>query len=185
MMHKIFYVLILVIFTLVGITADAGQVGMAPIQKIPQHGHSGATDGGTLNAPTLRVYRLSSQTLTCGAGAIIAFNGISIDNKGWFNTSTYRYTPQQPGKYLITLVVNTTATTATYSLIDIQKNGAITMHVSGAAWSSTYVGLTLSDIISMNGTTDYIDANAQINGASACQLIGTTNTVLNIMRISN
>ena len=71
---------------------------------------------------------------------------------GWFNTSTYRFTPQKAGYWEITasydVYRNSEASMA------IRKNGGVV----AAAGSFNAVAQQVTKIVYLNGSTDYVDA---------------------------
>lgn len=81
----------------------------------------------------------------------IVNNTVNVPS-GWFNTSTYRFTPQKAGYWEIT---------ATYDVyrnseasMAIRKNGAVV----AAAGSFNAVAQQVTKIVYLNGSTDYVDA---------------------------
>lgn len=81
----------------------------------------------------------------------IVNNTVNVPS-GWFNTSTYRFTPQKAGYWEIT---------ATYDIyrnseasMAIRKNGGVV----AAAGSFNSVAQQVTKIVYLNGSTDYVDA---------------------------
>ena len=81
----------------------------------------------------------------------IVNNTVNVPS-GWFNTSTYRFTPQKSGYWEIT---------ATYDVyrnseasMAIRKNGGVV----AAAGSFNAVAQQVTKIVYLNGSTDYVDA---------------------------
>ena len=70
---------------------------------------------------------------------------------GWFNTSTYRFTPQKAGYWRITAAYDIYRGDNVEASIAITKNGAVQTGVGGFG---TVAGIT-TRIIYLNGTTDY------------------------------
>lgn len=66
------------------------------------------TISGNLNAAGnyyVKLARLSDQTITAGADAIIQFSGVA-DPNNWYNSSTYRTTPTVAGNYCINVMAS-------------------------------------------------------------------------------
>lgn len=122
----------------------------------------------------------SSQTLTSGATTKIQFDTESYDlNSDYDNSTNYRFTPTIAGKYLITSNVNLDNTTA-YSFVEIHKNGAAYARQLTDSDTSLNVGMNISHILDMNGTTDYVEIYVRqasgsnlnvLNGKFAGQLL--------------
>jgi len=88
----------------------------------------------------------------------IAFNNIVTDTHSWFDTTNYRYTPQAPGYYFVTvaqLQINQTGVPylVAYIYVSGSSVGAFTM-VGGP---SNYTNSHFNTIVYCNGTSDYIE----------------------------
>jgi len=139
------------------------------------------SDAGTLkridyslisNRPAFEAHLSANQSLTDNTKAKIAFDTEVFDTDGCYDNSTnYRFTPTVAGKYLITVQVNydsnaasNLANTFTY----IHKNTSIYKAVNVAP-NDNYQGTgftSLSAIIDMNGSSDYVEAYVKVDDTS-------------------
>jgi len=137
--------------------------------------------GATLNNlsvlgnPVLWVQKSSDQALSASL-ATITFGVVTIDNNGWWNTSTNTYNPKKAGYYLfyLTLGYNTnpagvafqyiTRTGTSGTLNFIAGNANFTTQGTTPYWTTSFnlgnsairYGIAQQDIIYMNGTDDTI-----------------------------
>src|SRR5262245_12866363 len=97
----------------------------------------------------------------------IAFNNVVVDSDSWFDATTnFRYTPQLPGFYLFHVAVNGTYAAATDSVrAAIFKNGgnvASGIYLGGSAAANTGSTSSVTDMVLMNGTTDFVEGFSYI-----------------------
>jgi hypothetical protein len=125
-----------------------------------------AYTGGTGSVPTLYLLEAYADvTYTLPGGFTddtcrysIVNNTVNVPS-GWFNTSTYRFTPQKSGYWEIT---------ATY---DVYRNSEASMAIKkntdivAAAGSFDAVAQQITKIVYLNGSTDYISI-INVGGAS-------------------
>jgi hypothetical protein len=137
-------------------SADANTVTQAMVQT----GFAG-------NGPAFRVYYTgSNQSVTNGVNAKIILNTKVFDTANCFDASTnYRFTPNVAGYYQFNAMLYASASTALgYNYIQVFKNG----NQDSAAIYGPYGGASnigsLSTLIYMNGSTDYVELWAQISG---------------------
>ena len=139
------------------------------------------SDAGTLkridyslisNRPAFEAHLSANQSLTDNTKAKIEFDTEVFDTDGCYDNSTnYRFTPTVAGKYLITVQVNydsnaasNLANTFTY----IHKNTSIYKAVNFAP-NDNFLGTgftSLSAIIDMNGSSDYVEAYVKVDDTS-------------------
>jgi hypothetical protein len=115
------------------------------------------------NGPAFRVFLSGDVSITGGTNTKIAFNSESFDTNNNFDTSTNRFTPTVAGYYQINLFVGLTGATNTQAII--RKNGSSTVVGWYLVNTSSYGGMA-SDVIYMNGTTDYIEGFMYVSGNS-------------------
>jgi hypothetical protein len=112
----------------------------------------------SINGPAFSAYVSTTQTNTTGVATKITFQTEEFDTANAFDSTTnYRFTPLVAGYYQVSAAYNTDSTALTRANIVIYKNGSAVK--SGADYSS-YTGintLTVSALISMNGSTDYLE----------------------------
>ena len=129
---------------------------------------------GTLNAdgPAFHTNAAGTQTLTALSNTKILFATEDFDTNNNFASSTF--TPTVAGYYQISASVRSSfGTTSASSQTFIFKNGA--------GWSSTTILAStaticsyLSDIVYCNGTTDYIEIYATVNGTGTITVLNSS-----------
>ena len=122
-------------------------------------------DGG----PAFSAYQNSPTTLTSAVVTKVLFQAEVFDTAGNFASSIF--TPTVAGYYQINANV-TIAAAGGANIIILYKNG-VEYNRGGRAQASDFVGLSLSDIVYMNGTTDYLEVYAVTTGATANTEAGT------------
>ena len=104
-------------------------------------------------------YTLATSTLDYhpfGAGEEL------LDVSGWHSTSTNtsRITPDVAGWYLVfgsAVLEQSTIATSSRLFVGIYKNRASPSAFSNSVYSPNFAGVTVTGIIEMNGTTDYLE----------------------------
>jgi hypothetical protein len=97
----------------------------------------------------------TDQTVTASTFVKLTWPHTLFDTTGDFASD--RYTPTIPGKYLFTAQANCTDATSGCS-IWIYKNGsALLTGYQGNATTSAGGNINISNIVSMNGSTDYVE----------------------------
>ena len=125
--------------------------------------------------PAARAYLSADQTLTAATWTKINLDTESFDIGGCFNTGTSKFTPTAPGIYRIeACLTGSSSGTMTDISINIYKNGAKCSDgvygTAGAAWRR----VTTSDLVAMNGTSDYIELYGYIAGTGTLKAISTS-----------
>jgi hypothetical protein len=107
-----------------------------------------------VSTPAFSAYLNQAQTPSV-AWTKVQMNGELFDTASCYDTTNYRFTPTVAGYYQFNLTVY-----QGQALIEMQpaiyKNGAGGNGVYGPDTASTY-GVTVSTIMYMNGTTDYVE----------------------------
>jgi hypothetical protein len=134
------------------------------------------TISGNLNAPGnyyVRLARLTNQTITNGVDTLIGFSTIT-DPNSWYTGITTRTTPTVSGTYFINGMVNWIEGTITNNQTNIQlrKNGN-TFALSQVGIQTFAYTQNVSGIVTMNGTTDYIDFTAYTANPTSQNIRGT------------
>ena len=152
-----------------GLPLTTGVTGTLPI-----------ANGGTAvtSIPKVRAYRgTSDQSISDSTTTKIQFNTETYDTASAFDSATnYRFTPQVAGKYLTQVSVQMqTVTGVTYIMIlSINKNGLahssqrIIVPNLGTAFNWSF---NTTDLIDMNGSTDYLEASIFQTSGGAKNLI--------------
>jgi len=94
--------------------------------------------------------------LTANTMTKIQFNAEAFDTDNCFNTTTYRFTPTKAGKYQF----NITANTNSNFFVSLYKNGSEyqrLMNNAGGTSYNSYYQSSASTLISLNGSTDYVE----------------------------
>ncbi len=117
-----------------------------------------AAQTGTLNVagPAFSAYLSSSQTISNNTSTKMALNTETFDTNNCYDNTNYRFTPTVAGYYQINGTVYFSNPNV-YNCVFIWKNGA--RHRTGVqAGNGAYsYGSTVTDVVYMNGTTDYIE----------------------------
>ena len=155
---------------------------MSSILKVDEIQNTGGTTGLTINSsgfvlpkvPVLEVGISNSQTLTTATWTKVAFDTVDHDNAGWYDNSTYRYTPQQAGYYQVNLTLYLSDGNNTLLRIIGTINTSGTNYGSHRLWdedwnnvggNGSYEPQTRSGsrMFYMNGSTDFIEAYTWVN----------------------
>jgi len=130
-----------------------------------------AGDNETGYGSTARVYLLSGQSIWSGSWTKITFSGENWDNRGEYDTTAFRFTPTTPGYYFVYLQAGFS------EIIEARVNAAIKKNGSWHAVSANYLEIVsnqqavVSDIVYLNGSTDYIDFWTYQGSGSAKSLL--------------
>jgi hypothetical protein len=123
-----------------------------PISKIVQDSINGGVAG---SGPAFSAYKNSgAQSLTSGTGTKITFDTEFFDTNNNFASS--RFTPTVAGYYQISASISTSGSTALTRII-------LTLWKSGGEYSTfidlngTGVRFSGSQLVYLNGTTDYVE----------------------------
>jgi len=124
------------------------------------------------NMPAFRATSTGLNVTASSFNTFTSFNTPTFDTASAFNTSTGKFTPQVAGYYQVNVQVDYGANgVAAASSIDaaIAKNGS---NYSYAGLANTAAGsfpaAQCSDLVYLNGSTDYIQAQAYQNSSSTC-----------------
>jgi len=119
-----------------------------------------------------RAYRNAAQSIDAGVRTKVAIDTISFDTEGVVDIANSRIIPTLPGYYVVMGNVRAIAVPdGEWVSANIYKNGELvtygTIDNQGAAG---YSSSSASDLIYMNGTTDYLELYATNNHSSALNL---------------
>ncbi len=128
-------------------------------------------------ATSFLVYRGTNQSIPATTITKVQYANETFDSGNMFDSATnYRYTPTIAGTYYVTAQVTfeDTLTAGTFTAAYVYKNGANYIQNFGYSdLANHYVGLTLSGIVQMNGSTDYLEVYCyQSEVSSARNLVG-------------
>ena len=120
------------------------------------------------NGPAFFAYQSgSSQTISNATYTKVRLDAESYDTANCFDSSTnYRFTPNVAGYYQITAGARLSGTSPTLYVWAIYKNGSMIIGNNVNSNVSTYDARAVGGLISMNGTTDYLELYAYISASS-------------------
>ena len=152
------------------LTADSAQATGLKWAAIP------ASSG-----PAFRAFRnTSQQTFNANTQTKVQLNGETFDTDNCFDSATnYRFTPNKSGYYLITgNITFSGANATTIKEVYIFKNGSEVAKIfssngSGTPGSSAAIGN--SDLIYMNGSSDYLELYGYDSDGAARNFFNGTN----------
>jgi hypothetical protein len=113
--------------------------------------------------PAFSAYKSGSATLTSLSNTVVPYNAEYFDTDSWFDTSTYRYTPQVAGYYQVNFSASISDAGATGIIYTfLRKNGTdVSSGSSGYYENQRGYGATAGSVlVELNGSTDYLDVTA-------------------------
>lgn len=127
-----------------------------------------ATPAGGNTNPAFRAFRNSTgQSISASTATKVQFNAETFDTANCFDSTTnYRFTPNVAGYYQFTGAVEASSTSGGYIGVFIYKNGSRVAANRQAPYVSNSHQAQTTDLISMNGTTDFVEVFAFLNGGS-------------------
>lgn len=135
---------------------------------------SGLATGVLAMTPAFEAHLATSdQILTDNVEAKVQFNTEVFDTDGCYDNATdYRFTPTVAGKYFVyaTFRVANNQSSLEYFTANIKKNGSIYKKLIQDDRNNYgfQASITITTIVDMNGTTDYLEGFAQagVQGSS-------------------
>ena len=139
------------------ITPSAGTVNQAALAT----GVAGTGPAFSAYLPT------SNQSLSTATWTKVTLSTEEFDTNNNFDTSTYRFTPTVAGYYLISAFSNINGSTnPSYTRGSLWKNGAEYKSTFLYGSASTNGVITVTSVVYLNGSTDYIEFYVYIAGGS-------------------
>jgi hypothetical protein len=125
--------------------------------------------------PAFSAYANASQSISATTYTKITFNVEEFDTASCFDSTTnYRFTPTVAGYYQVNLVLGSSGNNSHWAII--YKNGTgVKYGAPNSAAVNIGYGASISVLIYMNGSTDYIEAYTYI-GSAATITNSATNT---------
>jgi hypothetical protein len=111
------------------------------------------------NTPAFLARQSSGQSFANGSiTTLIQFDAEVFDTDNAFDINTYRFTPQESGKYYCTLFFQMNGTVTGRVALTIQKNGS---NVNGYVkdFAVQHDCVSVSTIVDLNGSSDYLSFN--------------------------
>lgn len=140
--------------------------------------HNGNT-GGVFNAPTYQtnspaattpafsVYISATQAVAQSTWTRMNLNTESFDSTGVWNTGTQRFQPATSGYYLISGLLDTSASiVSSLTALRLHKNGVLFKEMASNA-GTTVSRVSGTAVIRMNGTSDYIEFFGFVTSSSS------------------
>ena len=138
---------------------------------------------GTKNAPAFEAYLGGSggQAVSDNTVTLVQANTEVYDTDSAYNTSTYRFTPQIAGKYMVygsVLAETGSSSNLNENYLYIKKNGSnVTEYEKNFASNPIRIDLIqVSAVIDFNGSSDYVELYGRINSASGSGQLFESNT---------
>ena len=121
-------------------------------------GNIDVTGNVVTDAPAFSAYLPSPTTgISSNVWTKIQISTENFDTNNCYDVSSYRFTPTVAGYYQINGKLLIAGTTHTYGFVGIYKNGSRISEGSYIAVSASESGPNVSDLIYLNGTTDYVE----------------------------
>ena len=124
-----------------------------------------------LNVPAFRAYLDADQSVTSNVETKVQINvktGTNFfDTHGWFDTTNNRYVPQIPGYYSFNGLLRIGGASQTVQAIYFYKNGTTySVGTINRVATSSSIHIGHSDVIYLNGTTDYVELYGLVTATS-------------------
>ena len=154
---------------------------MASVIKVNNIQNTQSVDAITINSsgfvlpkiPAFRAELSSNQTVSHATWTKVSFATEVLDNAGWYDTSNYRYTPQEAGWYLFTLNLFQGFGTgnSTRRIGAISKNGSHQRVWDDVITSSDDKLSNGSILLQANGSSDYFEAYSWTQTSNSSNLV--------------
>jgi hypothetical protein len=133
------------------------------------------------NMPAFSAYQTGTQTVTASTYTKVQFNAEYFDTANSFDSTTnYRFTPQVAGYYQLNASLDEEPASGSSSIFIglFYKNGSEFIRFFDIRVSSTLIKASGSALVYLNGTTDYIEVYAYVNGTTPSVSGGIFNGLL-------
>jgi hypothetical protein len=157
-------------------TPSSGSISLSPADTASNLTITVPAVSGTMaiQGPAFSAFRSTVQTISSNTLTKATFGSEIFDTASCFDTSTSRFTPNVAGYYQVqTAIQFATGVAGSYRLYGwIYKNGSSDSFYEANPVGSLYCNLIISNLIYMNGTTDYLEvyvnqsSSGSINTAS-------------------
>lgn len=131
------------------------------------------------NGPAFSASLSTNQTVTTGTSTKITFNTEQFDtNSNYDNATNYRFTPTVAGYYQINVALDLADvfTGVQDVLLRLFKNGSQYLAaIRRQTGAGNEVGITLPQLVSMNGSSDYLEVYLQVVAVTDCIVYSTSN----------
>lgn len=121
--------------------------------------------------PAFRAYQSATISVTSGVATKVPANTKTFDTNNWYDTVNYRYLPLIAGYYQISGLVRVGGTGQSTQVAYLYKNGSqLTVGEVYRIGTNSSVNVGVSDIVYMNGSTDYVELFGLIFATSGAQI---------------
>jgi hypothetical protein len=153
-----------------GVTLDAASTATDKTITVPARTGNMAVDG-----PAFSAYRATNQSISSATWTKVQCATEEFDtNSNYDNATNYRFTPTVAGYYQVSGTVDSSASAAyTACGVSIYKNGTI---FKRGSFSNIGVQSTVSSLVYLDGSTDYVELYSFITGTSVNIGSGQANT---------
>lgn len=122
-------------------------------------------NGVSTTGPAFSATMSGNQSVTSNVVTKVALNSEAFDTNNCFDTALYRFTPNVAGYYLISARFHGGTTSITSNYGYIYKNGSAYAQ-GGLSASVSSAVQTTTELIYLNGTTDYVEMYGQISAST-------------------
>jgi len=140
-------------------------------------GNDTSTFGGqvVIPSPAFSASLDTNINISSGTATKIPYNVVNFDtNSNYDNSTNYRFTPTVAGYYQVNATISMVNVTGSV-YISIYKNGSEYLRGNQDYHDvATRAGLSVSDVVYFNGSTDYIEMYASHGTGSTQTLSGLT-----------
>ena len=126
-----------------------------------------ATAGVPIGGPAFSAYLTGAQTITSNVATKVTFQAERFDtNSAYDATTNYRFQPLVAGYYQVTASLTLLAGPGTMFLSFLYKNGSQYSYLVNLRYASGVIesGGSGSQLVYLNGSTDYVEIYAMILG---------------------
>ena len=118
-------------------------------------------------APAFSAYRNTDQSISTATWTKVQLASEVFDTNSNFDSSTnYRFTPTIAGYYQINGTIRIRGTAGDGKICGIYKNGTYYAILDSYIVSTEYFSVTVNALISMNGSTDYLELYGYTSGTN-------------------
>jgi len=151
--------------TIINASTSSGLVFTADQSGTLQFQNNGVNLPMSGVAPAFAAYATASQSITNNTPTKVTLDTEIFDTNNNFASS--RFTPTVAGYYQLNGVVRVTGTSLTGAIAEIYKNGSVYCYGQAFDGTSTISAqVVVSEIIYLNGTTDYVELWGYITATS-------------------
>jgi hypothetical protein len=138
---------------------------------ISSDGSGNLTQSFASNTPAFKASKNNAQSVSNNTYTVVQYDDEDYDSDGCYDTSTYKFTPTSSGQYFFyaQIFMDWTSSQFLSWKFRITKNGSAIAEVELNS-TDEYGQATISGLSDANGTTDYFQVEALINGGSGVQL---------------